>query len=228
MKLFCKALLLWAILVAAPGVSALGIVNPYFSAVPVGCGGGYAYQVFEVGCGSIPPQQDFNSAPGMGWTFNTPAANGLTTAGTAFYPPSFSGLPFTQAVFLQDNHGAVWQSIAGFEAGATYALSFYLGSRYLSTGSDGNQTVEALLDSDLIGSWSLNSFSPFALESAVFTSSTSGARTLKFRGTVAGDHTAFLSGVTIVATAVPEPAAFVLFVCGLAVLGWTCRKHLIT
>lgn len=57
-------------------------------------------------------------------------------------------------------------------------MSFYLGSRYTSGSFDGNQTVEAL-------------------EMVPFTVGTGGSHKLKFMGTATGDHTAFLSGVSI-------------------------------
>ena len=44
------------------------IVNFDFGAVPIICGGNYAYQGTG-GCEAPPaPHQDFNSTPGFGWT----------------------------------------------------------------------------------------------------------------------------------------------------------------
>ena len=100
---------------------------------------------------------------------------------------------FNQAVFLQDIGGFVWQQVGGFTAG-TYTLSFYLGSR---SGYDGNQTVVALIDGTPIGTWALTTGTPFTLETVRFTVSTGGSHALEFIGTRPGDHTAFLSYVTI-------------------------------
>ena len=96
------------------------------------------------------------------------------------------------------------QAVGGFLAGS-YTLSFYLGSRYSSGQYDGNQTVEALIDGNVIGTWALTSYTPFTLETAPFTVSTGGTHTLEFRGINYGDHTAFLSDVSITQTGTTGP-----------------------
>ena len=195
-----KVFFLCAILTAATGVVAqVNIVNFDFGAVRIMCGGGYAYQFPRNYCGWA-LSQDFNSTPGFGWTLsqilNTRGGSGLTGPGTAFAPPPFTGMPFSQAVFLQGSRPFVSQVVGGFTAG-NYTLSFYLGSRYASGVYDGNQTIEALIDDNVIGTWVLSSFMPFTLETASFTINADGRHTLQFRGLTFGDHTAFLSYVTI-------------------------------
>jgi len=191
-----------------PLAGSLPIINPNFSAVRIVCGGDYAYQAFGGNCnGPYVPQQDYNSEPGIGWKFITvgnpyiSGGTGLTGPNTAFNPPSFSGLPFTQAAFIQDNGDSLSQTVGGFSPGA-YNLSFYLGSRYSSGPDDGNQTIQALIDGTVIGTWKLTSFTPFTLRSSRFTCGRGGAKTLKFIGLAKGDHTAFLSGVAITPTTV--------------------------
>jgi hypothetical protein len=199
-----KALLLVAILMI--GVNVLGqvnIVNFDFGAVLVQCSNGYAYQGAVTSCPYGYNTQDFDEDPGFGWILGAVVArqlaptsleggSGLTGPNTIFYPPSFTGMPFNQAVFLQDRGGFVWQAV-NFAAGS-YTLSFYLGSR---CGYDGNQTVEALIDGQVVGTWALSSCTPFALQTSVFTVSNGGSHTVEFLGMNAGDHTAFLSYVTI-------------------------------
>jgi hypothetical protein len=201
-------LLFTVVMVATAAFGDPTIVNFNFGAVPIVCGGDYAYQGTS-GCGL--GQQDFNAAPSFGWIleqFMPPGEGeaGLTGPGTSFLPLPFTGLPFTQAVFLQggeaggDGHNSfVWQEVGGFLAGS-YTLSFYLGSRYASGQYDGNQTVEALIDGNVIGTWALTSYTPFTLESVQFTVSTGGTHTLEFMGINNGDHTAFLSYVSITQT----------------------------
>src|SRR5450759_1721697 len=175
------------------------IVNFDFGAVPILCAGNYAYQGLTTGGCTytrVWPFQSFNSTPGFGWTLSglptMMGGSGLTGPNTSFVPPPFDGLPFTQAVALQ-GPSFVWQTIPGFTAGS-YTLSFYLGSRFIDCcGYDGNQTVQAVIDDNVIGTWALSSFTPFTLQMVRFTLSTGGSHTLTFRGINSGDHTAFLS-----------------------------------
>jgi hypothetical protein len=205
-----KALILCAILaIAASAFAQINIVNYDFGAVTISCSYGFVYQ------GPIPEclypsggsTQDLDQSPGFGWIlggmvpymFGSPnGGSGLTGPNTEFFPPPFNGLPFNQAVFLQDTGSFVWQQVDGFTAG-TYTLSFYLGSRYHGCCDDGNQTVIALIDGNVIGKWAMSSFTPFTLRSVNFTVG-NGSHTLEFMGTRPGDHTAFLSYVVITPT----------------------------
>ena len=214
MSMALRVVLLCAALVtAANGFGQVTIVNFNFEAVPVICGSGIAfgYQGAAERRQWPDPTQDFNASPGFGWTSTMGAAagsaedggkSGVTAPNGGFNPPPFTGLPFTQAALLQDYGGLVLQAIAGFTAG-DYTLGFYLGSRYLSGQYDGNQTVEALIDGNVIGTWALSSFSPFTWQTAPFTVTTDGSHTLEFIGINRGDHTAFFSYVTITPTTEP-------------------------
>jgi PEP-CTERM motif len=195
----------------------LTIVNADFSAVPIICGG-YSYQFFGGDCNSIPPQQDFNGTPGFGWTLIINSGIGLTAPNSAFQPPDFTGFPFQQALFLQDGACIAYQAIAGFSAGTNYVLSFYIGSRYWqSQFVDGNQTVQVSIDGTVIDTLAMTSFTPFSLKTVEFSVATSGAHTLAFDGIVPGDHTAFVSGVSI--AAVPEPTTLLLIGSGVLLVG---------
>ncbi len=207
-------LIVLSIIITTPAAFAqIHIVNFDFGAVGVACSYGYAYEGSAVGCTYYPEAvQNFDTSPGFGWTLgglvtwhSTPpsyglnGSAGLTVPNSEFSPPPFTGMPFSQAVFLQDRGSFVWQEIGGFTAD-TYTLSFYLGSRYRGDSYDGNQTVTALIDGIPVGTWALSSYTPFTLETATFTVSTGGNHTVAFMGTRQGDHTAFLSYVVITPT----------------------------
>ncbi len=192
----------------------LHVVNPIFGNVPIQCSGGYAYQFLPgATCTSQAfPAQDFDGTPGMGWrltpnigTDRVHGSGGVTGPNTAFEPPSFSGLPFSYAAFLQGGpKSEAAQTIFGFVAQQPYVLSFYLGSRYTSGGADGNQTVAVYIDDGLIGIFPLVSYTPFTIRHAFFEVATTGPHNLRFVGIALGDHTAFLSGVIIKAVATPD------------------------
>jgi len=199
-----KFLFLGALTFSIASAQSLIIVNPNFESVPIQCAGGDAIQAYDGGnCLSPYPEQAFNIAPGIGWKF-TPAgpgtsvpATGLTNANTGFNPPPFVGLPFSTAALLQRANSVVLQTIHGFVPGVVYGLSFYLGSRYAEGCCDGNQTVHVAIDDKVIGTISLVSFTPFTFHTIYFGVASGGPHVLKFEGVVAGDHTAFFSGVSI-------------------------------
>jgi hypothetical protein len=98
----------------------------------------------------------------------------------------------------------VSQTISGFIAEQPYRMSLYLGSRFYSNDS-GNQTVVALIDDHIVDAWTLVSNTPFTLRNVLLKLSSSGPHRLKFVGTASGNHTAFLSGVTIEAVDSASP-----------------------
>jgi hypothetical protein len=196
--------LLGALVASIASAGSLVIVNPNFSAVVVQCSGDFAYQSSGGNCSSPSPEQDFNGEAGIGWIFSSYESGtdstgaGLTGPNTVFDPPSLTGLPFSQAALLQNNlTGPISQTIAGFVPGGKYTLSFYLGSRYANGCCDGNQSVQATIDNQVIGTWNLTSFTPFTLETVSFTVAEGGSHTLAFAGLASGDHTAFFSGVSL-------------------------------
>jgi hypothetical protein len=211
MSIAAKLYLLGALTLSIAAADSLTVVNANFANVAVQCSNGIAAQSYMGGTCAGPgnEQQDFNAAVGVGWTFASfpadanPSAHdgdGMTNPNTIFDPPSFAGLPFSRAAFLQGANTAIAQTITGFFPGGLYTLGFYLGSRYATGSFDGNQTVEAIVDSQVIGTWALTSYTPFTLQTIPFTVSTGGSHIIKFEGTVSGDHTAFLSGVSIATT----------------------------
>jgi len=207
MSLRFDLLLLSILLIPASTFAQIDIVNFDFGAVPIACSQGYAYQAQVSGCTYrvIWPMQNFNSTPGFGWSLSgipgtLAGGSGLTGPNTSFLPPPFGGMPFTQALALEGPTSHAWQEVGGFTTGS-YTLSFYLGSRYASGQFDGNQTVQALIDGNVIGTWALTSYTPFTLQTVTFTVSTDGSHRLEFRGIRHYDSTAFLSYVVITPTA---------------------------
>jgi hypothetical protein len=206
MSLATKTYVLGVLTLSVMSADSLTIVNANFANVAVQCSTGYAYQSYMGGTCAGPgnPQQNIDSGVGFGWVLaplpndgNGAATNGngITDPNTAFNPPSFSGLPFGQAAFLQGANTLVEQTITGFIPGGIYTLNFYLGSRYAP--DYGDQTVNAIVDTQVIGVWPLASSMPFTLQTVPFTVTSGGSHTLKFVGTTSGGNTAFLSGVSI-------------------------------
>jgi hypothetical protein len=209
MSLRFRVLLLSILIIPASAFAQINIVNFDFGAVPVQCSSwGFTYQGAQLTC-NYPVTQNFDASPGFGWmmgsTIATAGSPSNTGAGVAapdafICPPSFSGMPFHQAALLQNVGSFLWQAVAGFNPGS-YTLSFYLGSRCPSGWWDGEQIVTAQIDGVVIGTWNLTNSAPFTLQTANFSVSTGGTHTVAFVGMRPGDHTAFLSYVTITPTA---------------------------
>ncbi len=201
-----RALLLSAILlIAASAFGQINIVNFNFEAVPVGCGG-YAYQGAVLSCSThYGPTQNFNASPGFGWMLgslvalsgppNINTGAGITGPNSGFCAPSFSGMPFNQALILQSLGSFAWQAVGGFTAG-NYTLSFYLGGRCAYN----TQRVAAMIDGNVIGTWTVPVDMPFTLETATFTVTSAGTHAVEFMGLNPPDSTAFLSYVVITPT----------------------------
>ena len=202
-RLSCFLLLSAILMVASAAFGQPTIVNFDFGAVPVGCPGwNFTYQGAVLTC-TYPVTQNYNASPGFGWTLGSVVPRsgspldvgaGITGPNSAFNPPSFDGLPFSQAVILQNVGSFAWQVVPGFTAGS-YTLSFYLGGREVYY--YGPQRVVAMIDGSVIGTWDVAVGMPFTLETASFTVSTDGAHVLEFMGVNRHDTTAFVSYVTL-------------------------------
>ncbi len=198
------------------------VLNPDFSSPVITCSN-YSYQS-PVPCGGTSPfypTQNYNNDPSFGWTFEDPGGNGLTVAGSPFNPPSFAPLsPGSQAVFLQSDVAFVKQTLTG--PAGNWTVNFYLGSRYAAGSYDGNQTVKVLLDNIVVGTYALSSYTPFTAESTGPVALGAGNHTLEFLGTAPGDHTAFLSDVSV---SVPEPSILALLAANLVGIGLFLRSR---
>ena len=196
-------ILLTVIMAASAAFGQPNIINFDFGAVKVGCDGwNFTYQGAVLTC-NYPVTQNFNASPGFGWTLGWVVAlsgsprfggAGISGPNSAINPPSFDGLPFSQAAILQSNGSFVWQAVPGFKAGS-YKLNFYVGGRQVNY--NGAQKLAALIDGYVIGTWDVAVGMPFTLETATFTVGTDGTHTVEFLGMNPYDTTAFVSYVTV-------------------------------
>ena len=173
----------------------INIVNFDFGAVPVGCSGwGFTYTGAQLTC-IYPVTQNYNQTPGFGWTVGwvvDRGGAGVTGPGSAFCPPSFDGLPFHQALLLQNAGSFAVQAIGDFTPGR-YTLSFYLGGRC----GYSPQRVAAMIDGHVVGIWDAPVGMPFTLETTTFTVNSGDTHAVEFMGLNPPDSTAFLSYVVI-------------------------------
>jgi hypothetical protein len=127
MSRLTQLLILGALTVLMAAAQSLTVVNGNLSNVAVMCGA-HSYQSYMGGTCSGPgnPQQNFNVELGMGWTLPPLAgdANGGEHGGDGvlgtdfvFDTPPFTGMPFSQAFFLQGADTVVAQVITGFVPG---------------------------------------------------------------------------------------------------------------
>jgi hypothetical protein len=188
------------------------VANPDFALPAINCND-YSYQS-PSNCGTQAyPTQDL---AGQNWTYGAGAGDGLASLGSPFNLPA--GIPLTgvsQAAFLQGAGSSVSQSLTG--PAGTWQVGFYLGSRYANGGDDGNQTVDVLLDGNVVGTYHLSSYTPFMPVTLDIGNVSAGPHTLEFEGMTSGDHTAFLTDLSV--SEVPEPASMLVLGANLAGLG---------
>lgn len=136
---------------------------------------------------------------GGSWTF----AGGGGISGTN---SPFTGVPSAapegvQVAFIQAG-GTISQSIAGFQANASYIITFKAIQRTNCCNSTG-QDIAVYIDNTLVGTFHPSNIAYVEYSTPTFTT-TSGAHTVKFAGlNVNGDQTAFLDNVRI--TGSPRP-----------------------
>jgi hypothetical protein len=175
------------------------------------------------------------TGPGVGWTFT--ARSGIAANGSGFgvdgpgLGGGGSGAPApegTQVGFLQQGEQGVEaeisQSLSGFSAGDTYSFTFLAAQRPTSERNTDPinlfpQTIEVLLDSTPLGTFTPDSTSYTSFTTSSFTITDDLSHTLSFIGTNAAwiaagmpasgsDNTAFIDSVSL--SSVPEPASIVM------------------
>ncbi|MDN2708410.1 MULTISPECIES: FxDxF family PEP-CTERM protein [unclassified Janthinobacterium] len=163
-------------------------------------GGGYVY-------GNVAPGWSFTGGAGVSASYT--AWNGVAQEGNAF-------------AFLQ-NTASISQSFVSSGA-ADYTFAFNLALR---PGYDQGQAVTVSLDGSLLGQYAVTntgwtSFNVNALNIGA------GSHTLSFAGinpNNAYDTSAFLDGVSMNVSAVPEPGTYAMLLAGLGLLGFMARRR---
>jgi hypothetical protein len=180
--------------------------------------GGYCYEGFGAGCGSIP-----------GWAGSTPAVI-AENSGVWSNPGTLPGFDasFGNQVAGVQTHPALGQSslsqmVNG--AGGLYTLSWYDAGR---VGDDG-QTYQVSFGGSTIGTFGVNSGQGWSLNSFTFTAA-AGSQMLSFAGVGSQtDGTVFLDKVSLTGapavSPVPEPESLAMMLVGLGVLGGVARRQ---
>ncbi|KHA79560.1 hypothetical protein NC77_05065 [Janthinobacterium lividum] len=190
-------------------VAATVLTSAAFASTPVlsnggfennSVGGGYVY-------GNVAPGWSFTGGAGVSASYT--AWNGVAQEGNAF-------------AFLQ-NTASISQSFVSSGA-ADYSFAFNLALR---PGYDQGQAVTVSLDGSLLGQYAVTStgwtsFNVNALNIGA------GSHTLSFAGinpNNAHDTSAFLDGVSMNVSAVPEPGTYAMLLAGLGLLGFMARRR---
>ncbi|MGK5078168.1 FxDxF family PEP-CTERM protein [Janthinobacterium sp. HLX7-2] len=163
-------------------------------------GGGYVY-------GDVAPGWSFTGGAGVSASYT--AWNGVAQEGNAF-------------AFLQ-NTASISQSFVSSGA-ANYAFAFNLALR---PGYDQGQAVTVSLDGTQLGQYGVTStgWTSFNLSALNIGA---GSHTLSFAGTNpnnAHDTSAFLDGISMNVSAVPEPGTYAMLLVGLGLLGFMVRRR---
>ena len=136
---------------------------------------------------------------GASWTFVGAGISGNGSGFTLANPAAPDGV---QVAFLQMGaSSSISQSLAGFQAGVSYTVTFKAAQR--GSNNNGGQDFDVYLDSTLLGTFRPASSSYSTLSTAAFTT-TAGSHTLKFQGrdSSGGDNTALIDAVAVTGTVV--------------------------
>lgn len=159
------------------------------------------------------------SAPGLacGNTGSPWSGSGLINPPSAFGQPS-SAQNGNYYSFIQSTQ-VLSQTFVSSLAGISN-LSFWTAGR---SGFGGNQTVDILLNSIFVGSFTTGQNTPTWVNRNFNVNVAAGTNTLEFRGRASGDQTAFIDNISI--PAVPEPSTWALFMLGIGFVGFSMRRR---
>lgn len=156
---------------------------------------------------------------GAGIQSNGGPMGSFTSAGNYFgflqSHPLFSG----QASVLSQQFDLSTTANLSFDFSLAQRSAFYNG---------GHQTVAVALDGLQLGEFTATGFESWSDFNVAALNVAAGTHTLSFTGTNvnAGDSVAYLDGVSMSVTAVPEPSSLVMLLAGLGMVGGVARRRM--
>ena len=155
-----------------------------------------------------------------GWTYTNSAQVNAQAYSPWFGAAAPTGFGGAQFAALQGT-GSLAQSFTTPDD--KLSITWLAGGRPNFGSYAGDQTYYVELDGHIVGTEGTTSGERFDRNSLFLTGVTPGAHTLSFVGTSTGDETAFIDNV--VATAIPEPAVWLLMIGGFGLVGIARRRR---
>lgn len=164
------------------------------------------------------------SLSGSGWSFQS--ASGISRNGSDYQVPTLSHAPEGSQVALLIGTDQFSTTVAGFEAGVSYTLSFEALGRSDALGPN---AIQVLLNGNILEFPDALSITPSQAAWNTFTTdaftTSGGSFELTFLGLTSGDKATFIDDVrfNFVAEAIPEPSS--VFLGSLGLLAFLRRRR---